>query len=1003
MSRINEPKYRKAMKKFTLLLLSLLFVSGYAQTVIDPLLREEMTRRNENEPIEVIVIMKSQYDRELLNCQADHFVCRAERRAFVVNALKEFATASQYDLKHTLSEMERSGMVSAPTTLWIANALYFNATKSAIQDLAQRNDIGIIGYAIQRCCLPDGEKVSPATDLREITPNVVQVNADQVWALGYKGEGAVVAIIDTGVNYRHVDVADHLWDGGEEFPNHGYDVFNHDNDPMDEHGHGSHCAGIVCGDGTAGYQTGMAPEATLMCVKCTNPNSYCNAANMAEGIQWAIDHGCDVFSMSLGLLNASLSERELLRGACEAALDAGVVAAIAAGNEGHKLEEYPIPHNVRVPGSCPPPYLDDVQAQNPGGKSCAVCVGAVDYNDSLAYFTSHGPVTWKSSGIGTAHYFDYPYEDGNTSKFGLIRPDVCAPGMDITSLNYLGNHGYINMSGTSMATPCVAGCMALMLSKNSDLTPSDICRLLEETAVPLAEGKSNISGFGRVDVLAAIEAIPIGGIRYQGFAVNDTLGNNNHRLNPGESVTLSLTLNNILDEPVSGVSAVMIMGDEHVTVTQDTILFPDFAANETITLDDAFAFSVDGEVSAYHKIKFRIKLFVDGELVGGYTDIVIVHEYELKYGTVAIINDPNNDGFLNPGETADFRIMIDNVGNEMVPMVMGTLSTTNPFLTLNETEKSFSTIGAEMMGYADFNVTLDAATTEDVVIPFLLDLVDANGRHTELTFNYKNVCKVIFTLHDAFNDGWEDNYLEVEYSDGTPAEQMSVEGGSLVTITHDLAITSILSLTWHNGHWSQECSFEVAYEDGTIIYHNEGGFEGTLTFIINCEGGYNVPEFCEPVRNLNYSTDGRQVVLFWDEPENGSPRAYEVYRGLLLLETTTELTVTDTVEEGYYDYCVYAVYEGCQSEYACKVVSVHNATSENQLVEVNIFPNPSSNQVTVQCAEMTQVEVFSIDGRLVRSIKVEGDVCQFEGLNSGIYVVRILKSEETLVRRLIMQ
>jgi serine protease AprX len=904
----------KAMKKFTLFLLSFLFVSGYAQTVIDPLLREEMTRRNENERIEVIVIMKSHYDREQLNRRADHFVSRAERREFVVNALKEFAEVSQYDLRHTLSEMERSGMVSAPITLWISNALYFNATKSAIHDLAQRNDIGIIGYAVQRCCLPDGEEVSPATDLREITPNVLQVRANQVWDMGYKGEGVVVALIDSGVNYRHVDVADHLWDGGEEFPNHGYDVFSHDDDPMDEHGHGSHCAGIICGDGTAGYQTGMAPEARLMCVKCANANCFCNAANMVEGIQWAVDHGCDLFSMSLGLLNAGLTERELLRGACEATLDAGVVAAIAAGNEGHKLDEYPIPRNVRVPGSCPPPYLDEVQSQNPGGKSCTVCVGAVDYNDSAAYFTSHGPVTWRTAGIGTANYYDYPYEYGDVSKFGLIRPDVCAPGVDIKSLNYLGNHGYINMSGTSMATPCVAGCMALMLSKNNDLTPSEVCQLLEETAVPLAEGKSNIFGYGRVDVLAAVEAIPITGIRYQGYAVNDTLGNNNRMLNPGESVTLSLTLNNISDTLVSGVSAIMMMEDEHVTVTQDTVVFPDFAANETITVDDAFAFSVDGEASAYQKIRFRIKLFVDGELIGAYTDNVVVHEYQLEYGTVAILNDPNNDGFLNPGETADLRIMVDNVGNEIAPMVRGTLSTNSPWLTLNETEKSFSTIGAEMMGYADFNVTYNAAT-DTVTIPLSLDLVDADGRHTVLTFNYKNACKIIFTLRDFFNDGWEDNYLNVEYSDGTPSEQMTMENGNLVTYTRDVAFTSTVALSWHNGDWTQECSFEVAYEDGTVIYQNTGGFSDTVTFTVNCRGGFNVPEFCE---------------------------------------------------------------------------------------SVSIFPNPSSGQVTIQCAEMKQVEVFSVDGHLAQSIQVKGDVCQLEGLKSGVYVVRILKGGEALLRKLII-
>ena len=987
------------MKKFTLFLLSLLFVSGYAQNVIDPLLREEMARRGENDPIEVIVIMKSQYDREQLNRRAGYCITRAEHREFVVNELKKFAEASQYDLKQSLCEMEQRGMVSSPIVLWMANALYFNATQAAIQSIALRDDIAIIGFAMEHNCIPERNVASQTAPMREITPNVLQVRADQVWDLGYKGEGVVVALIDSGVNYRHVDVADHLWDGGDAFPHHGFDVYNHDNDPVDDNGHGSHCAGILCGDGTGGTHTGMAPEVTLMCVKSMGASGHCNAANISEGIQWAIEHGCDMFSMSMGLVKASISDRTLLRLTCEVAMDAGIVAAIAAGNEGDKLTEYPIPYNVRTPGGCPPPYMDGIQVQNPGGLSCVVCVGAVDYDDNTAPFTSHGPVSWTSTdGIGSG---DYPYTIGSTSQFGLIRPDVCAPGMEILSLAPYGN-GYLLDSGTSMATPCVAGCIALMLSKDIDLLPSEICRLLEETAVPIEEGKSNVYGFGRVDALAAIEAIPLGGIRYQGIAINDTLGNNNHKLNPGESVNLSLTLNNIFDEPINGVSAVLVMEDEHVTITSDTVAFPDFAANETVTIDDAFAFSIDGEVSAYQMIKFRVKVFVDGELVGTYYDKVVVHEYQLEYGTIAVINDPNNDGFLNPGETADFRIMIDNVGNEMASMVMGTLSTTSPWLTLNETEKSFSTIGAEMMGYADFSVTLDAAATDAVVIPLSLDFVDAYGRHTTLEINYKNACKVVFTLQDFFNDGWEDNYLNVEYSDGTPAEQMTVENGSLVTYTRDLAITSTIALTWHNGDWSQECSFEVAYEDGTVIYQNTGGFSGTLTFTINCEGGYNVPEFCAPIRHLKYVTNDHQVVLTWEAPENGAPLAYEVYRGTLLLETTSELTATDVVEKGVYDYCVYAVYEDCQSEYVCKEVAVQSATSENPLIEVNVFPNPASGQVTVQCAEMRQVELFSLDGRLVQSIRVEGDVCLLKGLKCGVYVIRILKGEEALLRKLII-
>ena len=120
-------------KTFSLVLLALFCICGYAQT-IDPVLLQEMQRRSDNEKIDVIVIMKSQYDRQQLNRHASHFATRAERREFVVNELKQFAEASQYDLRHSLSEMERQDMTTAPKIIWMANALYFSATKQAIID-----------------------------------------------------------------------------------------------------------------------------------------------------------------------------------------------------------------------------------------------------------------------------------------------------------------------------------------------------------------------------------------------------------------------------------------------------------------------------------------------------------------------------------------------------------------------------------------------------------------------------------------------------------------------------------------------------------------------------------------------------------------------------------------------------------------------------------------------------------------------------------------------------
>ncbi len=473
---------------------------GFAQGCLDPLLSQEMNRRSDDERIEVVVLMKAQYDRSQLSRRADFIPTKAERRAFVVNELKAFAEVSQLDLKRTLAEMESHGMVSSVRSLWSANTLYFEATKTAILDLAERTDIETITLNTQHQWIAEGETPKPASDTRETTPNITKVKADQVWEQGYTGKGVVVAVVDSGVNYNHLDLADHLWDGGEEFPHHGYDIVNDDNDPMDDKGHGTHCAGTVLGDGTAGSLTGMAPEATLMCVKSIRGDGFGGAVNIAGGMEWSVEHGCDLISMSLGMVGAGVADKEILRRTCEAILDAGIVALVCAGNEGMNILQimYPIPNNVRVPASCPPPYLDPDQMANPGPLSCVVAVGAVNYNDVAADFTSQGPVTWQDTEFG-----DYAYNPG----IGLIRPDVCAPGVGIKSLDYENTSGYTNMDGTSQATPCVAGIVALMLQKNPELTPAEICRILEETSVKLTPTKSNITGVGRVDALAAVNAV----------------------------------------------------------------------------------------------------------------------------------------------------------------------------------------------------------------------------------------------------------------------------------------------------------------------------------------------------------------------------------------------------------------------------------------------------------------------------------------------------------------
>ena len=480
------------------LFLSALFANAQ---IIDNQLLEEMGRRSDDEQIEVIAVLKARYDRDILNRKADAFATRAERRDFVVKELKSFAEASQKDLTEYINS---SKDMRLGTSLWMSNSIAFSATKKAILVISGRDDIKIMGLDKKQHLVPEVISSGDAmnhVNTREITPNITQVSVDRVWELGYTGAGVVVAVVDSGVNYEHADLADHLWDGGEEFPHHGYDIVNGDDDPMDDKGHGTHVAGIVCGDGTSGTQTGAAPEATLMCVKSTAADGFGGSVNIAGGMEWAVEHGCDMISMSLGMAGAADTDKLVLRRTCVAVNDAGIVAAVCAGNEGNSflLMAYPIPDNVRVPASCPPPYLDPDQLANPGELSCVIAVGAVNGNDEAASFTSQGPVTWQDIN----EFGDYAYEPG----IGLIRPDVCAPGVAIKSLDYENINGYTNMDGTSQATPLVGGIIALMLQKNPNLMPADICRILEETSVKLTPNKSNITGVGRVDALAAVNAV----------------------------------------------------------------------------------------------------------------------------------------------------------------------------------------------------------------------------------------------------------------------------------------------------------------------------------------------------------------------------------------------------------------------------------------------------------------------------------------------------------------
>lgn len=399
---------------------------------------------------------------------------------------------------------------------WINNSVTAELSRDALRRVLERDDVEHVEL-VRRAPLSEllddmdwaprvtGKTALPAGLADDAAPaptwSVTKVNAPLLWQLGIRGERVLVAVIDSGVNYDHPDLKGRMWTTAA-FPNHGRDFENGDDDPTDENGHGTCCAGIVAGEGALGKGTGVAPAATVMAVRVGGSESQFWA-----GMQFAIDQGAHVISMSMSWKFPRHPNYPGWRRICEAIHAAGILHANSIGNQGDDLVTYPIPHNIATPGDCPPPWLHPLQ-QPAGGVSSAISCGATDSGDALASYSGRGPAAWE-----TSPYLDYPHHAGQAP--GLIKPDICAPGPGTESCSHLYKPGgtakpYVSFGGTSSATPHVAGCLTLIasacLAKGVAIVPARVQEAIESTArkaVGQTRAKEIHYGSGRIDVYAA--------------------------------------------------------------------------------------------------------------------------------------------------------------------------------------------------------------------------------------------------------------------------------------------------------------------------------------------------------------------------------------------------------------------------------------------------------------------------------------------------------------------
>jgi len=307
-----------------------------------------------------------------------------------------------------------------------------------------------------------------------------KINCPDAWDRTTGSSNVVVAVIDSGIDLDHPELAGLLvngWDmvdlGPNPIPPTGFhfegDFMGRDNDPQDEVGHGTHVAGtIACASNNNAGVAGVTWSCRLMPVKVltrivnnANPNDVRgvgSSADIAAGIRYAVDHGARVLNLSLGGTDDTQVEKD----AIAYAIAQGAIVVAAMGN-----------------GFLPPPNGTGNATSYPAGYPNVVAVGAVNQADQRAAFSQTGP-----------------------------HIDVAAPGVGVVSTVW--DNGYATMSGTSMASPHVAGVAALILSCNSGLTGAQAADIIRQTARPLQNSPTDPVpndeyGYGCVDAKAAVD------------------------------------------------------------------------------------------------------------------------------------------------------------------------------------------------------------------------------------------------------------------------------------------------------------------------------------------------------------------------------------------------------------------------------------------------------------------------------------------------------------------
>lgn len=396
-----------------------------------------------------------------------HHIASAKK---LVADVKETALSSNQKLKMRMDAISRQGL----DRIYLVSAPKFLDEQKLLRELKSDPNIEYAepNYIVSIDAIPNDPSFSELYGLHNTGQFQFLVDADidapEAWDTNTGNRNVIVAVIDTGVDYTHEDLAANMWTNTNEVVNgidddengfiddvKGWDFINHDNNPMDDNGHGTHVSGTIGAVGNNGIGVvGVNWQVKIMPLKFGSANGFGTNADAISAIQYAILMGADIMSNSWG----SGAFSQSLKDAVTAANNAGILFVAGAGN-GNPGTDNDI--NAFYPASYDVPNV--------------ISVAATDYNDAKAGFSNYG---------------------ANTVHLG-------APGVNIYST--VPNNGYGYKSGTSMATPHVAGAAALLLSSNPALSQLDLKNKILIASDPIISMQGKTISGGRLNVFNFFE------------------------------------------------------------------------------------------------------------------------------------------------------------------------------------------------------------------------------------------------------------------------------------------------------------------------------------------------------------------------------------------------------------------------------------------------------------------------------------------------------------------